>query len=207
MLISLSDTVRGRGDLFNSALTSYVLAQLAFQEEQANFRGTLQKNLLGIYAHVNVLEKNGNGVENWRELREKLVKIPHVTGAAPVLYGGMYAKGPKQSAVASGVKPGDDRVDGGSWRRGCSRAGPGAPDPPGAGGQATALEPARATRPAVESQRPARSSCRSRRRPSWLGWCSGLTGQGTTVVVLFFKSLPDQLFRTSPPPSRTSSSW
>ena len=57
----------------------------------------LQKNLLGIYAHVNVLEKNGNGVENWRELREKLLQIPHVTGAAPVLFGGMFAKGPKQS--------------------------------------------------------------------------------------------------------------
>src|SRR6266581_7469023 len=61
------------------------------------FRGTLQKNLLGIYAHVNVLEKNGNGVENWRELREKLLKIPHVTGAAPVLFGGMFAKGSKES--------------------------------------------------------------------------------------------------------------
>src|SRR2546426_10980071 len=61
------------------------------------FRNTLQKNLLGIYAHVNVLEKNGNGVEDWRELREKLLQIPHVAGAAPVLFGGMYAKGPKQS--------------------------------------------------------------------------------------------------------------
>ena len=57
----------------------------------------LQKNLLGIYAHVNVLEKNGNGVENWRELRQKLLQIPHVTGAAPALFGGMFAKGPKQS--------------------------------------------------------------------------------------------------------------
>src|SRR5213078_10819 len=38
------------------------------------FRSTLQKNLLGIYAHVNVLAKNGSGVENWRELREKLLR-------------------------------------------------------------------------------------------------------------------------------------
>jgi lipoprotein-releasing system permease protein len=60
------------------------------------FRTTLQRNLLGIYAHVNVLEKNGAGVENWRELREKLLEIPHVAGAAPVLFGGMYAQGPKQ---------------------------------------------------------------------------------------------------------------
>ena len=60
------------------------------------FRTTLQKNLLGVTAHVNVLEKNGAGVENWRELREKLLKIPHVVGAAPVLFGGMYAQGPRQ---------------------------------------------------------------------------------------------------------------
>jgi len=57
------------------------------------FRATLQRNLLGIYAHVNVLEKNGNGVENWRELRERLLKIPHVAGAAPVLFGGVWAQG------------------------------------------------------------------------------------------------------------------
>src|SRR4051794_30554552 len=61
------------------------------------FRNTLQKNLLGIYAHVNVLQKNGAGVENWRELRQKLSRIPHVIGAAPVLYGGMFAKGPRQA--------------------------------------------------------------------------------------------------------------
>src|SRR5258708_5073899 len=57
----------------------------------------LQTNLLGIYAHVVVLEKNGNGVENWRELRQKLLQIPHVTGAAPALFGAMFAKGPRQA--------------------------------------------------------------------------------------------------------------
>jgi lipoprotein-releasing system permease protein len=60
------------------------------------FRSTLQRNLLSIYAHVNVLEKNGNGVENWRELRERLLKIPHVAGAAPVLFGGVWAQGLRQ---------------------------------------------------------------------------------------------------------------
>ncbi len=60
------------------------------------FRSTLQRNLLSIYAHVNVLEKNQNGVENWRELRERLLKIPHVAGAAPVLFGGVWAQGPRQ---------------------------------------------------------------------------------------------------------------
>src|SRR5438477_3878313 len=46
------------------------------------FRTTLQKSLLGVTAHINVLEKNNNGIENWRELRDKFLKIPHVTGVA-----------------------------------------------------------------------------------------------------------------------------
>ena len=33
------------------------------------FRSTLQRNLLGATAHVNILEKEpGDGIENWREL-------------------------------------------------------------------------------------------------------------------------------------------
>jgi lipoprotein-releasing system permease protein len=61
------------------------------------FRATLQKNLLGVTAHVNVLEKNGAGIENWRELREKFLKIPHVTGAAPALFAVVFITSPKQS--------------------------------------------------------------------------------------------------------------
>ena len=61
------------------------------------FSHTLQKNLLGIYAHVNVLDKNGNGIDNWRELRRKFLAIPHVTGASPVLFSVVFATGPKQS--------------------------------------------------------------------------------------------------------------
>ena len=61
------------------------------------FSHTLQKNLLGVYAHVNVLDKNGNGIDNWRELRQKFLAIPHVTGASPVLFSVVFATGPKQS--------------------------------------------------------------------------------------------------------------
>ena len=65
------------------------------------FSHTLQKNLLGIYAHVNVLDKNGNGLDNWRQLRQKFLAIPHVTGASPVLFGVVFASGPKQSEGVS----------------------------------------------------------------------------------------------------------
>ena len=61
------------------------------------FRTTLTKNLLGVSAHVNVLEKNANGIENWRELREKFLKIPHVIGASPALFATVFVTGSKQS--------------------------------------------------------------------------------------------------------------
>lgn len=61
------------------------------------FSNTLQKNLLGVTAHVNVLEKSGNGIENWREMEQKFLAIPHVKGAAPALFGGVFIRGVKQA--------------------------------------------------------------------------------------------------------------
>src|SRR4051794_14347795 len=52
------------------------------------FRSTLQRALLNATAHVNVEEKEpGPGISEWRTLMPKLLRIPHVVGAAPVLYG------------------------------------------------------------------------------------------------------------------------
>ena len=65
------------------------------------FSHTLQKNLLGISAHVNVKERNDNGIEKWQELRKKLLAIPHVTGAAPALFAPVFLSGPRQSKGAS----------------------------------------------------------------------------------------------------------
>ncbi len=71
------------------------------------FRNTLQRSLLGAYAHVNIMEKEpGYGIQNWRELIRKLKKLPHVAGAAPTLYGQVYIYSPTQSdgAVLKGVQ-------------------------------------------------------------------------------------------------------
>ncbi len=58
------------------------------------FRSTLQRNLLGATAHVNVLPKEpGGAITNWRELAEKLRKVPHVVSAEPVLYAQVYING------------------------------------------------------------------------------------------------------------------
>ena len=51
------------------------------------FRSTLQRNLLGAMAHINVIPKDpGAGIEDWREMAEKLRKVPHVTAVSPALY-------------------------------------------------------------------------------------------------------------------------
>jgi len=70
------------------------------------FRNTLQRNLLGATAHINILEKDpGPGIANSRELIPKLLKIPHVTAAAPVLYGQVFLTGPlaSQGAILKGI--------------------------------------------------------------------------------------------------------
>ncbi len=72
------------------------------------FRHTLQRNLLGATAHVSVLEKEpGNGIDNWRQLLERLRGLPHVVNAAPSLYGQVFLAGPMLSsgALLKGIRP------------------------------------------------------------------------------------------------------
>jgi lipoprotein-releasing system permease protein len=70
------------------------------------FRNTLQRNLLGAMAHINIVPKQpGDGIENWQALAEQLRKLPHVTAVSPVLYSATYFTGPLQSkgGVIKGV--------------------------------------------------------------------------------------------------------
>jgi lipoprotein-releasing system permease protein len=51
------------------------------------FKNTLQRNLLGAMAHINVMEKEpGYGIEDWRGMAARLRKLPHVTDVSPALY-------------------------------------------------------------------------------------------------------------------------
>src|SRR4029077_20516163 len=55
------------------------------------FRTTLQKNLLGAMAHINVIPKRpGDGIENWRQVSERLRKQPHITAVSPALYSEVF---------------------------------------------------------------------------------------------------------------------
>ncbi|MCZ2080065.1 MAG: ABC transporter permease [Bryobacteraceae bacterium] len=65
------------------------------------FRNTLQRNLLGATAHVSVMEKEPSyGIQDWREITERLRKLPHVLAVAPALYGNVFLAGPVRSAGA-----------------------------------------------------------------------------------------------------------
>ena len=70
------------------------------------FRNTLQRNLLGAMANINVMEKEPQyGIENYREMVAKLRKLPHVTAVAPALYSEVFITGGPQAtgAVFKGV--------------------------------------------------------------------------------------------------------
>jgi lipoprotein-releasing system permease protein len=70
------------------------------------FRDTLQRDLVGATAHVNVVRKEtGTGIEGWRELTAKMRTIPHVVAAAPVLYDQVYITGPQggKEVVLKGI--------------------------------------------------------------------------------------------------------
>jgi lipoprotein-releasing system permease protein len=83
-----------------------VMALIVAMAVNNGFHNTLQRNLLGAMAHINVLEKEpGNGIENWRGLAARLRQVPHVTAVSPALYSPVFLSGPLQSkgAVLKGI--------------------------------------------------------------------------------------------------------
>ena len=84
-----------------------VMALVIALAVENGFKSTLERNLLGATAHVSVLEKEqGEGIEDWEQLAQKLAKLPHVVSATPGLYESAYIKGPVQGdgAEIKGVK-------------------------------------------------------------------------------------------------------
>src|SRR6195952_1155616 len=50
-------------------------------------RRDLQERLLGSTSHVELMRVSADGIRDWRPLLDKLRALPHVTAAAPGLYG------------------------------------------------------------------------------------------------------------------------
>ncbi len=71
------------------------------------FRDTLQRNLVGATAHVNILAKEpGQGIAAWPDLLQRFRHLPHVIGVAPVLYDQVFITGPLtgKGAVLKGIQ-------------------------------------------------------------------------------------------------------
>jgi lipoprotein-releasing system permease protein len=77
-------------------------------------RRDLQERLVGSTAHVDLMRVAADGIRNWRPLLERLRKTPHVTAAAPGLYGQvLISRGARSGgALIKGVLPKDERTVG-----------------------------------------------------------------------------------------------
>jgi lipoprotein-releasing system permease protein len=77
-------------------------------------RRDLQERLVGSTAHVLLMRVAADGMRDWRPLLERLRKVPHVTAAAPGLYGQvLISRGARSGgALIKGVLPQDERTVG-----------------------------------------------------------------------------------------------
>ena len=77
-------------------------------------RRDLQERLVGSTAHVELMKVAGDGIRDWRPLLARLRALPHVTAAAPGLYGQvLVSRGARSGgALIKGVIPADERTVG-----------------------------------------------------------------------------------------------
>jgi len=72
----------------------------------------LQKGLLSSTAQVQLMRVANDGIENWRSLTDRLRHLPHVTAAAPALYGQvLISRGARSGgALVKGILPSEERT-------------------------------------------------------------------------------------------------
>ena len=75
-------------------------------------RRDLQERLLGASAQVELMRVQADGIRDWRPLVERLHRVPHVTAAAPGLYGQvLVSRGPRAGfALIKGIIPAEERT-------------------------------------------------------------------------------------------------
>ena len=75
-------------------------------------RRDLQERLLGASAHVDLMRIQSDGIRDWEPLLEKLRRVPHVTAAAPGIYGQvLVSRGPRAGfALIKGIIPAQERT-------------------------------------------------------------------------------------------------
>ena len=77
-------------------------------------RRDLQDRLVGSTSHVDLMRVKGDGIRDWRPLLARLRGVPHVTAAAPGLYGQvLISRGARSGgALIKGVIPKDEKTVG-----------------------------------------------------------------------------------------------
>src|ERR1035437_9403301 len=75
-------------------------------------RSDLQDRLLGASAHIDLMRVEADGIREGKPLLDRLRKVPHVTAAAPGLYGQvLVSRGPRAGfALIKGVVPAEERT-------------------------------------------------------------------------------------------------
>jgi lipoprotein-releasing system permease protein len=75
-------------------------------------RRDLQVRLLGASSQVDLMRVESDGIRDWQPLLERLRRVPHVTAAAPGIYGQvLVSRGPRAGfALIKGVVPAQERT-------------------------------------------------------------------------------------------------
>ncbi len=75
-------------------------------------RRDLQQRLLGSTAHISLMRVAGDGIDHWQSLTDRLRHLPHVTSAAPALYGQvLISRGARSGgALVKGILPQQERT-------------------------------------------------------------------------------------------------
>lgn len=75
-------------------------------------RRDLQDRLLGASAHVDLMRVESDGIRDWQPLIDRLRTVPHVTAAAPGIYGQvLVSRGPRAGfALIKGIVPAQERT-------------------------------------------------------------------------------------------------
>ncbi len=75
-------------------------------------RRDLQQRLLGSTAHIELMRVASDGISHWRALTDRLRSLPHVTAAAPALYGQvLISRGARSGgALIKGILPTEERT-------------------------------------------------------------------------------------------------
>ncbi len=71
----------------------------------------LQDRLLGSTAHVDLIKTRGDGMRDWQPLLERMSRLPHVTAAAPGMYGQVLVSRNARAgfALIKGILPAEER--------------------------------------------------------------------------------------------------